>query len=152
MFNLFLYGALTVQFCMSYACRLLEVLPIFCRPVLYIFPPWSAAIENGCIPCLPDRDGLYYFTIIWSGTYHIRSAHREWFFIFDNHPSMWSNRCVTTYSQLRIYWTFVAAFLTQAMYAHRIRALRKLKYISWCIVVIRRPEIVLRSPSTSPLR
>jgi len=28
------------------------------------------------------------------------------------------------------------AFLTQAMYAHRIRTLGKLKYIPWCIVVL----------------
>ena len=53
-----------MQFCMSSARHLLEVLSIFCRSVLYIFPPGSAAIENGRIPCLRDRDDLYNFTII----------------------------------------------------------------------------------------
>jgi len=37
---------------------------------------------------------------------------------------------------LKIIYSFVVAFLTQAMYAHRIRVLGKLKYISWCIVVV----------------
>ena len=36
------------------------------------------------------------------------------------------------------------AFLTQAMYAYRILALAKLKYVSWCILVVRIFEILFR--------
>jgi hypothetical protein len=41
----------------------------------------------------------------------------------------------------------LVAFLTQAMYAYRIRTLGKLKCIPWCIMAVRRFEIILRSPS-----
>ncbi len=37
------------------------------------------------------------------------------------------------------------------MYAHRIRALGRLKYVAWCIVVVRRPEVILRSSCYLPL-
>ncbi|KAF8350401.1 hypothetical protein F5887DRAFT_1278627 [Amanita rubescens] len=37
----------------------------------------------------------------------------------------------------------IVAFLTQAMYAHRIRALGKVKYIPWCIVVLLSSELIV---------
>lgn len=104
MFNLFLYGALTVQFCVFSACQHLDVLPIFCRSVLYIFSPGSAVTENGRISCLRDGDGLYDFNIIWPRKYHVFLQIGLWhtLFISDTHPSMRSNRYVTTYSRLQV--------------------------------------------------
>ncbi len=153
MFNVFLYGALTVQFCMSSACQLLEVLPIIFRSALYIFSQGSVATKNGRIPrLLRDRDGPHYFTIIWSGTYLVwQSEHRAQRMIFFSLMlvpvcgAIGASQLTSSFGLRIIYWTFVVAFLTQAMYAHRIRALGKLKYISWCIVVVWRPGIILRS-------
>ncbi|KAF8316029.1 hypothetical protein F5887DRAFT_1228507 [Amanita rubescens] len=114
MFNLFLYGALTVQLYLYHIYFPKD--PRLLKTVVYLV----YVIETVHTILLLYDLGNYIFT-----------------FLAGNYPFYLLTKIVIPGCGA------IVEFLTQAVYAHRIRALGKVKYIPWCIMVLLSLELIV---------
>jgi hypothetical protein len=134
-----------VQLCVSFARQYFNRPSLmFCRCVSYILSSGSVATENDRISYLRDRDSLHYsFDIRSRKFYGKRRLYVDHF--FKSHPNRRGNRCVMRYYLPLIHRKCKVAFLSQGMYAYRLRILSRLKFVSWCIGAVRKSKIIYRS-------
>ncbi|KAF8350400.1 hypothetical protein F5887DRAFT_1208489 [Amanita rubescens] len=104
MLNLFLYGALTVQFYLY-----------------YIYFPKDPRLLKMVVYLIYGAETVYTILLL---------------FDLGNYPTYSSTPTVVPLCGA------IVGFLTQAVYAHRIRALGKVKYIPWCIMVLLSLELI----------